>query len=59
MNLRNKNSQFKREFEKDFIDKPKITLKELKQIAEMKKENDGIKEIKDKNLNKKRNKIIR
>lgn len=55
MNLRNKNSQFKREFEKDFIDKPKITLKELKQIAEMKKENEGMKEIKDKNLNKKRN----
>lgn len=59
MNLRNKNSQFKKEFEKEFIDKPKITLKELKQIAEMKKENEGMKEIKDKNLNKKRNKIIR
>lgn len=40
MNLRNKNSQFKREFEKEFIDKPKITLKELKQIAEMKKGNE-------------------
>ena len=51
MNLRNKSSHFKREFEKEFMDKPKTTLKELKQIVEMKKENEG---MKDKNLNKKR-----
>src|SRR5699024_3965998 len=53
MNLRNKNSQFKREFEKEFIDKPKITLKELKQNAEMTKENEGMKE-RENNLNRKR-----
>src|SRR5699024_1561948 len=53
MNLKNKNSQFKRKFEKEFIDKPKITLKELKQIAEMKKENEGMNE-RENNLNKKR-----
>ena len=59
MNLRNKNSQFKREFEKEFIDKPKITLKELKQIAEMKKGNEVMNKEKKNNLNKKRNGITR
>src|SRR5699024_5032464 len=38
MNLRNKTSQFKKAFEKEFIDKPKITLCELTNISIMKKE---------------------
>lgn len=53
MNLRNKNSQFKKEFEKEFIDKSKITLSELKNISKMKKENERMNEIEN-NSNKKR-----
>ncbi len=55
MNLRNKNSHFEREFQKEFINKPKVTLNELKQIAEIKKGNEVMKKEKKYNLTKKRN----
>src|SRR5699024_10462859 len=53
MNLKNKSSQFKREFEKEFIDKSKFTLSELKNICKMKKKNERMNE-RENNLNKKR-----
>jgi len=59
MNLRNKNSHFEREFQKEFINKPKVTLNELKQIAEIKKGNELMKKEKKNNLTKKRNGLTR